>query len=108
VRQGSKSQWLAHYFNTAAFTPNLLGTFGNTGRNLLKGPGMDSWDISMMKNFPFRERYNVQFRWEMYNAFNHPNFGLPDTTVTDPNFGQINSIGPVAPRVMQAALKLSF
>jgi len=108
VRQGSKPQWLAHYFNTAAFAPNNPGTFGNSGRNLLKGPGMDTWDVSLMKNFPFRERYNVQFRWEMYNALNHPNFGLPDTTVTDPNFGQINSIGPVNPRVMQAALKLSF
>lgn len=108
VHQGAKAQWLAHYFNTAAFTPNLPGTFGNTGKNILKGPGMDTWDISMMKNFSFRERYNLQFRWEMYNAFNHPNFGLPDNTVTDPNFGQITSMGVVAPRVMQAALKLSF
>ncbi len=108
VHQGSKAQWLNHYFNSAAFAPNQPGTFGNTGKNLLKGPGMDSWDISAMKNFAVRERYNLQFRWEMYNAFNHPNFGLPDSGVTDPNFGQITSMGPVAPRVMQAALKLSF
>ena len=108
VHQGSKADWLAHYFNTAAFTPNQPGTYGDTGKNILKGPGMDTWDIGLMKNFPFRERYNLQFRWEMYNAFNHPSFGLPDNTVGDPNFGQITSIGSVAPRVMQGALKLSF
>jgi hypothetical protein len=108
VHHGSQAQWLARYFNTGAFAPNAPGTFGDTGKNILKGPGMDTWDVAMMKNFPFRERYNVQFRWEMYNAFNHPNFGLPDTTVTDPNFGQITGIGVVPPRVMQGALKLSF
>jgi hypothetical protein len=109
THQGSKAQWLTHYFNPAAFTPNRPGTFGNSGRNILKGPGMDTWDIGMMKNFHvIQERYNLQFRWEMFNAFNHPNFGMPDNTVTDPNFGQINSIGPVDPRVMQGALKLSF
>jgi hypothetical protein len=70
---------------------------------------MNTWDTSLMKNFKIvQERYNLQFRWEMFNAFNHPNFGMPDNTVTDPNFGQITSIGPVAPRVMQGALKLSF
>jgi len=109
VHQGSKAQWLTHYFNTAAFTPNASNTFGTTGRNILKGPGMNTWDIGMMKNFHVvEERYNLQFRWEMFNAFNHPNFGMPDNTVGDTNFGQITSMGPVAPRVMQAALKLSF
>ncbi len=92
VHQGAKAQWLTHYFNTAAFAPNQPGTFGNTGRNILKGPGMNTWDISLMKNFHvIQERYNLQFRWEMFNAFNHPNFGMPDNTVTDPNFGQITS-----------------
>lgn len=108
VHQGSKAQWLAHYFNNSAFAPNAPGTFGDSGKNILKGPGMDTWDVALMKNFPFRGRYNLQFRWEMYNAFNHPNFGLPDTTVTDPNFGQITGIGVIPPRVMQGALELSF
>jgi hypothetical protein len=109
VHQGSKAQWLTHYFNTAAFAPNSPGTFGNSGKNILNGPGTNSWDLALMKNFKVsNDRYNVQFRWEMFNAFNHPNFGQPDSTVTDPNFGQITSIGAVAPRVMQGALKLSF
>ena len=61
-----------------------------------------------MKNFSFRERYNLQFRWEMFNAFNHPNFGLPNTSPTSGSFGQITTIGSVPPRVQQAALKLIF
>ena len=109
VHQGSRSQWLTHYMNPAAFAPNAPGTFGDSGKNLLQSPGTNSWDVALMKNFKvINDRYNIQFRWEMFNAFNHPNFGQPDNSVTDPNFGQITSIGAVAPRVMQGALKLSF
>ncbi len=109
VHQGPKSQWIKQYMNTAAFAPNNPGTFGDSGKNILQAPGTNSWDMALMKNFKVsNDRYNVQFRWEMFNAFNHPNFGQPDNTVTDPNFGQITSIGAVAPRVMQGALKLSF
>lgn len=109
THQGSKAQWLNHYFNPLVFAPNAPGTFGNSGKNVLNGPGTNSWDMAMMKNFkPVGERYNLQFRWEMFNAFNHPNFGLPDNSPTDPNFGQITAIGYVPPRVMQGALKLTF
>jgi hypothetical protein len=98
------------YFNPAAFQPNAVGTFGNSGRNIITSPGIDTFDLGIDKNFPFRERYNVQFRWEMFNAFNHPTFGGPDTYPNDGiNFGQIFSTnGNYPARVMQAALKLSF
>ena len=66
------------YFNGAAFQPNAVGTFGNSGRNIIQGPGVNTFDLGIHKNFPFRERYNVQFRWEMFNAFNRPTFGDPD------------------------------
>jgi hypothetical protein len=109
VHQGSKSQWLAHYFNPLAFVPNQPNTFGDSGENLLNGPGINTWDMALMKNFkPSGDRYNIQFRWEMFNALNHPDFGQPDNTTTDPNFGQITTIGTIPPRVMQGALKLSF
>jgi Carboxypeptidase regulatory-like domain len=108
VHRGSKANWLNQYFNRLAFVPNPPGTFGNTGKNILQGPGMNTADIALMKNWDFHEKNNIQFRWEMYNAFNHPNFGKPDTTPTDPNFGQITGLGPIAPRVMQAAIKVSF
>lgn len=109
VHKGSKSQWLNNYFNPNAFVPNTPGTFGNTGKNFLKGPGINSADLALSKNWQFfEERYKLQFRWEMFNAFNHPNFGQPDNSPTDPNFGQITGIGPIPPRVVQAGLKLTF
>jgi len=118
VHQGSKSQWLTHYFNTAAFTYNAPGTFGNSGRNIMYGPGWNSADMQFSKNFPFRERYNVQFRWEMFNAFNRTEFNGPSTDYTSSStstFGQITSTqcnGAIqcvgGPRVMQAGLKMTF
>ena len=110
--QGSKSQWLNQYFNTAAFTANAVGTFGDSGRNILTGPGYNNVDVSFSKNFPFRERYRLQFRWDIFNAFNRTWFSLPDTTFNDPNFGRILSDETnnqtIGPRIMQAALKFYF
>ena len=105
---GGKAQWLNHYFNPNAFAPNPAGTFGNSGRNLLQGPGINTADVALIKNWQFIERYGLQFRWEMFNAFNHPSFGLPNTDPSSSNFGQITAIGAIAPRVMQGGLKLSF
>ena len=108
LRQGGRSQQLANYFNTAAFKTNTLGSFGDTPRNLFQGPGINTADLGLMKNWIYRERYETQFRWEMFNAFNRPSFANPNNDPTSGNFGQITSIGPIAPRVMQAALKLTF
>ena len=118
VHQGSKSQWLNNYFNIGAFAYNAPGTFGDSGRNIIEGPGWNNWDINLAKNFPFRERYNVEFRWEMFNAFNRTEFQNPgndyDPTQNN-NFGKITStvcngqdecVG--GPRLMQAALKFTF
>jgi hypothetical protein len=107
VQQGSKNHWLNEYFNTAAFTNNAPGTFGDSARNLLRIPMFNNVDLAMMKNFQFRERYRLQFRWEMFNAFNRTWFGQPDSTVGDLNFGIITSDWNT-PRVMQGALKLYF
>lgn len=108
VHQGSKSQWLNKYFNTSAFTANAAGTFGNTGKNIFKGPAVNSTDLALIKNWTMVENYKLQFRWEMFNAFNHPNFGTPGSTVGWGNYGKIQSLGFIPPRVMQAGLKFSF
>jgi hypothetical protein len=108
VRQGGKSNWLNHYFNTAAFTNNPAGTFGNSGKNMLQGPPIRTMDAAIAKNWIFHERYSFQFRWEMFNAFNTPSFSNPGNTVGFGNFGQITSIGAIPPRVMQAGLKFAF
>ena len=107
VRKGGRSQWLNEYFNTAAFTFNAAGTFGDSGRNMFQGPPSKNVDAAIAKNWSVRERYNLQFRWEMFNAFNHPNFGNPDGNVGDGgSFGKITSLAPM--RVMQAGLKFAF
>jgi len=116
VDQGPKSHWLNSYFNPAAFQCNPAGTFGNSGRNLIAGPGQNNFDLGIFKNIPFKERYNVQFRWEMFNAFNRTWFANPNTTLTSGpapigNFGEITSINTSpnsSPRIMQAALKFSW
>lgn len=105
--QGSKSQWLSQYFNTAAFTANAPGTFGSSPKNLLTGPGFNNLDLGFSKNFPFRERYRLQFRWEMFNAMNRTWFSIPDNSLGDGAFGRITSDNN-SPRLMQAALKLYF
>jgi hypothetical protein len=108
VHQGGQQHWLTQYLNPAAFTVNPPGTFGNTGRNPFIAPTINSSDAAFMKNWSVKERYGIQFRWEMFNVFNHPSFGGPNTDITSSNFGQINGTGAIAPRVMQAAVKLKF
>ena len=84
--------------------------FGNAGVGILMSPGQQNFDLSLIKRFPItwpRESSTLEFRSEFYNAFNHPQFGDPDTEFTSPTFGQISST-VVNPRVVQLALKLSF
>jgi hypothetical protein len=106
---GGKSHWINEYFNTAAFTTNAVGTYGSSGKNILTGPGTASADAAIMKNWQILERYRLQFRWEMFNALNHPSFALPATDPSAPaSFGQITATGAIPARVMQGGLKLTF
>jgi hypothetical protein len=108
THQGGRDEWLNRYFNTSAFQPNAIGTFGNTPRNFMRGPGINYSDAALMKNWTLRERYRMQFRWEAFNVFNQTSFALPDTNPTSGTYGRVTGIGSVAPRVMQAGLKLTF
>ena len=117
VHQGGKSHWLNHYFNSAAFTFNAPGTFGTSGRNSMFGPGWNEADLSFSKNFYFRERYRVQIRWDMFNAFNRTEFSNPNNDYNPSatsNFGQITADNALtyngygSARVCQAALKFYF
>jgi hypothetical protein len=104
---------LAHWFNTAVFSQPAPFTIGNGPRTLssVYNPGVNNWNISFFKNnyFGSEDRYNLQFRVEMFNAFNHPQFGAPDANVNDGTFGSINSMGSFySPRNIQLALKFLF
>ncbi len=94
------------WFNTGAFQEAAPGTFGNVGRNTLKGPAFQQWDFSAIKTIPIHEAMNLQFRAEIFNIFNNVNFELPDNDIASPNFGQIQAAQPG--RIVQLALKFSF
>jgi hypothetical protein len=81
--------------------------FGNARRGSLRGPGAYNVDFSLFKDFHFTEAWNLQFRAEAFNLFNHAQFGTPANTVDVPGFsGQITSAG--RGRELQFALKLTF
>ncbi|MGH9477382.1 MAG: TonB-dependent receptor domain-containing protein [Terriglobales bacterium] len=68
------------YLNPAAFAPPPPGTYGNLGRNTFYGPGLNNFDLSLVKTTPLAGDRTLRLRAEVFNAFNHPNFGSPSTT----------------------------
>jgi hypothetical protein len=104
---GSMATRLQQWFSVDSFTQNAVGTFGNSRRNILRGPRYFNVDLSLQKHFAITERMNLEFRAEFFNVLNHPNFGLPDNFQQDgSSFGTITSAAD--PRIGQLALKLSF
>ena len=97
---------IRHYFDVAAFQVPAAGQIGNSGRNILRGPGFDDWDLSLLKDFHFTERLYAEFRAEAFNTFNHPRFYNPTTDIQSPVAGQILKAGD--PRQLQVALKIYF
>jgi outer membrane receptor protein involved in Fe transport len=102
----SHSALINEWFNTADFIPNAIGTYGNIGKNALRGPRLFTTDIALLKTGRVNERVNYEFRAEFYNTFNNVNFGAPDAGLQDSDFGQISSAGD--PRILQMALKIKF
>jgi hypothetical protein len=101
-----RSQLIQQWFNTSLFAPNAVGTFGNTGKSILRGPGQFNTNLALVKDTKITERAMAQFRAEAFNVFNNVNFLTPDHTVADSAFGQIT--GARDPRILQLALKVSF
>jgi hypothetical protein len=107
---------VARWFDTSCFTNALLIAdnnngifrFGNSGRSVLTGPGIQNLDFALLKDFHITESTKLQFRGEAFNALNHANFGADGviTHVNDPRFGQVTSASEG--RDVQVALKLLF
>jgi len=96
-------------FNPDAFTENTVapGTIGNAPRTICCGPGINNWEIAFLKITPLTERFKLEFRGELFNAFNHAQFFQPDGNFTDgSDFGRVKRARD--PRLIQFALKLSF
>ncbi|MBB5059262.1 hypothetical protein HDF16_003985 [Granulicella aggregans] len=119
---------LNKWFNTGSFSQPLAGVFGSSGRNILRDPGINNFDIGLLKNFAVHDRINFQLRAETFNTFNHAQYGVdpssptaaasgPGTgavdrnvndvgSATNANFGQVVSARPG--RVLQLGAKLTF
>ncbi|MBM3757298.1 MAG: hypothetical protein FJW38_25350 [Acidobacteria bacterium] len=108
-RTGAVQNRLDSYFNRAVFSQPAAFTFGNMGPRVsdIRNDGIYNWDLSVFKQFRFRENARVELRGEALNAFNTPRFGGPNTGVTSGSFGAITSQGN-APRQIQMGLKLVF
>jgi hypothetical protein len=99
------------WFDLSAFTPTAdnTGTYGNSGRNILRAPGQVNVDFSLVKVTRFRERFEHQLKFEFFNAFNHAQFAAPGNTIGNASAGVISSLlfGATA-RQIQVAMKLRF
>jgi hypothetical protein len=94
------------FFNTSAFMAAPFGYFGNAGLGIIRGPSYKDFDLGFFKNTHVGERLNVQFRAEMFNAFNHTNLNGLDTTFGSGAFGEATSAHDA--RNIQLGLKLVF
>ncbi|MDQ2711570.1 MAG: TonB-dependent receptor [Acidobacteriota bacterium] len=109
------NQSITNFINIAAFSTPASGTFGDAGRNLLRGPDQWQLDSALVKDIPLTERLQLSFRAEAFNIFNHPQYGLPNANFSNPaSFGQITTeanatgIGTGTPRNLEFALRLQF
>ena len=94
------------FFNTAAFSVPIVGTYGNATRNMIVGPGSRTFNMSMMKNFTVRGTRGVSLRVQANNVLNEPIWGSIDTVVNSPTFGRVTSVR--AMRSVQIILRMNF
>jgi hypothetical protein len=106
---GPIQQRLAKYFDTSQFSFNAPFTFGNAPRTMpnLRAPGINNFNLSLVKNTHLTEKFNLQFRAEAFNAMNRVQFQIPDSNFNSPTFGRITA-QTNTPRDIQLALKLQF
>ncbi len=102
---GAGKQW----FDTSAFVQPTTAAYGNTPKNGFHGPGLTTFDASLSRSIPVRERLTLQLRADAFNALNHPNFANPGVSLTSTNFGQVTgTVSGYAPRGLEFAATLSF
>lgn len=97
----------ARWFNASAFAIPPSFTFGTLGRHVLRADGVQNYDFSIFRQFPVTENKRLEFRAEMFNAFNTPVYGTPNGTITSVNFGKVTDTANQA-RQIQLALKFLF
>jgi len=103
VSNPNRNEW----FNPACFTTPALYTYGDSGRNILEGPGFDSADLSLAKAFTITESAHLELRWDVFNALNQTNLSRPDSTIGSSTVGQIHGIVDFKRR-MQIGAHITF
>ena len=91
----------------AAFAAPAAFTFGSAGRNSVYGPGLQTLDLALQREFSITERAKFQFRAEFFNALNRTNLGTPNRFVNTPQFGTITEVSTPA-REIQLSARISF
>ncbi|PYS36426.1 MAG: hypothetical protein DMG14_24490, partial [Acidobacteria bacterium] len=98
--------------DTPAWQINAVSTFGNAGRNILRSDGLKNFDLGLSRSFRFTEQVSLQFRSEVFNLVNHPNFALPNQSAASGSFGTISRAAfqsqTGAQRQIQFAAKIVF
>ena len=95
------------FFDPSSFATEPLGKIGNASHNLFSGPGLNNWDFTLIKRVDFKERYQLEFRSEFFNLFNHAQFNSPTGDIAAGDmFGRVFSAAD--PRFIQFGLKLQF
>ncbi|MBZ5551448.1 MAG: carboxypeptidase regulatory-like domain-containing protein [Acidobacteriia bacterium] len=102
------SHGFTQWFNTACFADVPVGQIrpGNAGRNTIRGPGYQKWDMSVFKNFNIKEKMKIQFRAESFNTFNHTNWSSIGATLGSSTYGLVTAARDA--RIIQFGLKFNF
>jgi hypothetical protein len=104
---GSGTHNSTTWFNPAAFATPPAYTYGNVGRNTVYGPGQQTMDLGVVRQFPIREKALFEARAEFFNALNHTNYGTPNRFVNTASFGSITEVSTPG-REIQLSARISF
>jgi hypothetical protein len=107
IGDGKGAETVDNWFDKTAFQAVPSGTFGNAGRNILRGPGLVNVDTALQRRFTLSGQTSVELRWEVFNIFNSVEFGLPDSNISNATVGTIARLAG-DPRVMQFAVRFVF
>jgi hypothetical protein len=94
------------YFTTSLFSKEQPGQIGNANRRFFHGPGLNNWDMGLLKTTNFTESKSLELRLEAFNIFNHAQFQNPNGSIDSTNFGRITAAN--APRILQIGAKFHF
>jgi len=107
VGDGEGAKTVDSWFDKTAFQMVPSGTFGNSGRNILRGPGLFNTDIAVQRRFAITGQTAIELRWEVFNLFNATELGLPEANISNNAVATITRLAG-DPRVMQFALRVVF